>query len=552
MLQQLSIKNYFLIEDLDLVPSSNFNIVTGETGAGKSIMLGALGLLLGNRADTKVLLNASGKCVIEGTFQIATYKLEQIFESNDLDYSDQCIIRREISNLGKSRAFVNDTPVTLDVLKQLGSYLMDVHSQHDTLLLGSTIYQLSLLDSFASSHASIKKYQFAFKKFKDTQQELKDKRAVLKALQLQSDYNQFIYTELEDASLLDGELEDKEAALKKMEHAEDIKQKLEAILSSLSKSDQSVLPILQLSSKQLQTIKKWSPAYELLTGRMQSVYIELKDIEAELESESLIVEYNPQLIEPLETRLNILNTLLKKHRVQTVAELIQLKEDLSGKVLSTDMLVKEVEELEKLESVYYKEVLLSGKILSSERKNAAPKFEQHVKSLLSELSMPDAMLQIVIKEDEPSSSGIDKIQILFSANKGVTPGELKQVASGGEFSRLMLAIKYMLADKVALPTIIFDEIDTGISGEVSIQMGKMIRKMATRHQVMVITHLPQIAGMGDKHYFVYKDASGERSISRMKELDPKDRIDEIAKMIGGDKPTEIAIQNAKEMLAGVK
>jgi DNA repair protein RecN (Recombination protein N) len=552
MLQQLSIKNYSLIEDLDLVPSSNFNIVTGETGAGKSIMLGALGLLLGNRADTKVLLNASGKCVIEGTFQIATYKLEQIFESNDLDYSDQCIIRREISNLGKSRAFVNDTPVTLDVLKQLGSYLMDVHSQHDTLLLGSTIYQLSLLDSFASSHASIKKYQFAFKKFKDTQQELKDKRTVLKALQLQSDYNQFIYTELEDASLLDGELEDKEAALKKMEHAEDIKQKLEAILSSLSKSDQSVLPILQLSSKQLQTIKKWSPAYELLTGRMQSVYIELKDIEAELESESLIVEYNPQLIEPLETRLNILNTLLKKHRVQTVAELIQLKEDLSGKVLSTDMLVKEVEELEKLESVYYKEVLLSGKILSSERKNAAPKFEQHVKSLLSELSMPDAMLQIVIKEDEPSSSGIDKIQILFSANKGVTPGELKQVASGGEFSRLMLAIKYMLADKVALPTIIFDEIDTGISGEVSIQMGKMIRKMATRHQVMVITHLPQIAGMGDKHYFVYKDASGERSISRMKELDSKDRIDEIAKMIGGDKPTEIAIQNAKEMLAGVK
>jgi DNA repair protein RecN (Recombination protein N) len=515
-------------------------------------MLGALGLLLGNRADTKVLLNASGKCVIEGTFQIATYKLEQIFESNDLDYSDQCIIRREISNLGKSRAFVNDTPVTLDVLKQLGSYLMDVHSQHDTLLLGSTIYQLSLLDSFASSHASIKKYQFAFKKFKDTQQELKDKRAVLKALQLQSDYNQFIYTELEDASLLDGELEDKEAALKKMEHAEDIKQKLEAILSSLNKSDQSVLPILQLSSKQLQTIKKWSPTYELLTGRMQSVYIELKDIEAELESESLIVEYNPQLIEPLETRLNILNTLLKKHRVQTVAELIQLKEDLSGKVLSTDMLVKEVEELEKLESVYYKEVLLSGKILSSERKNAAPKFEQHVKSLLSELSMPDAMLQIVIKEDEPSSSGIDKIQILFSANKGVTPGELKQVASGGEFSRLMLAIKYMLADKVALPTIIFDEIDTGISGEVSIQMGKMIRKMATRHQVMVITHLPQIAGMGDKHYFVYKDASGERSISRMKELNPKDRIDEIAKMIGGDKPTEIAIQNAKEMLAGVK
>ena len=552
MLQQLSIKNYSLIEDLDLVPSSNFNIVTGETGAGKSIMLGALGLLLGNRADTKVLLNASGKCIIEGTFQIATYQLEQIFESNDLDYFDSCIIRREISNLGKSRAFVNDTPVTLDVLKQLGSYLMDVHSQHDTLLLGSTTYQLSLLDAFASSQSSLTKYQLSFKRLKETQQELKDKRSVLKELQLQSDYNQFIHSELEEASLMLGELEDKEAALKKMEHAEDIKQKLETILNSFNQTDQSVLPILQQSSKQLQTIKKWSVAYELLAGRMQSICIELKDIEAELESESLIVEYNPQLIEPLETRLNILNTLLKKHRVQTVAELIQLKEELGGKVLSTDMLVNEVEDLEKQESVYYKEVLLAGKILSGERKQAAPKFEEQVKSLLSELSMPDARVQITIKEDEPSMNGIDKIQILFSANKGVTPGELKQVASGGEFSRLMLAIKYMLADKVALPTIIFDEIDTGISGEVSIQMGKMIRKMATRHQVMVITHLPQIAGMGDKHYFVYKDTSGERSISRMKELNTKERIEEVAKMIGGDKPTEIAIQNAKEMLAGVK
>ena len=429
---------------------------------------------------------------------------------------------------------------------------MDVHSQHDTLLLGSTTYQLSLLDAFASSQSSLKKYQLSFKRLKETQQELKDKRSVLKELQLQSDYNQFIHSELEEASLMLGELEDKEAALKKMEHAEDIKQKLETILNSFNQTDQSVLPILQQSSKQLQTIKKWSVAYELLAGRMQSICIELKDIEAELESESLIVEYNPQLIEPLETRLNILNTLLKKHRVQTVAELIQLKEELGGKVLSTDMLVNEVEDLEKQESVYYKEVLLAGKILSGERKQAAPKFEEQVKSLLSELSMPDARVQITIKEDEPSMNGIDKIQILFSANKGVTPGELKQVASGGEFSRLMLAIKYMLADKVALPTIIFDEIDTGISGEVSIQMGKMIRKMATRHQVMVITHLPQIAGMGDKHYFVYKDTSGERSISRMKELNTKERIEEVAKMIGGDKPTEIAIQNAKEMLAGVK
>lgn len=551
MLQQLNIKNYSLIEDLELNPSSNFNIITGETGAGKSIMLGAVGLLLGNRADTKVLLNSLGKCIIEGTFQIENYKLESIFETFDLDYTSPCILRREISNTGKSRAFVNDTPVTLDVLKEFGNYLMDIHSQHDTLLLGSATYQLSLLDAFASSQDLLKKYQHTFKTYKSALQELKNKKDLLKELQLQSDYNQFIFSELQEAELKIGELEEKEAELKKIEHAEDIKQKLETILSSLNHSDQSVLAILQQSNKQIQSIKEWSPVYGLLSERLQSVYIELKDIEAEFESESVQVEFNPQLIEPLEVRLNILNTLLKKHRVQSIKELIQLKEELGSKVLSTDQLNEEVEQLEQSVALFLKGVLKEGKELTKVRKLAAPKFEQDVKVLLNELAMPDAAIQFVIKEDEPTNNGMDKIQILFSANKGIPPGELKQVASGGEFSRLMLSIKYVLADKVALPTIIFDEIDTGISGEVSIKMGKMIRNMSSRHQVMVITHLPQIAGMGDKHYFVYKDASGERSISRMKELSNAERIDEIAKMIGGENPSQTAIKNAKEMLVKV-
>lgn len=551
MLQHLSIKNYSLIEDLELSPSSNFNIITGETGAGKSIMLGAVGLLLGNRADTKVLLNSSGKCVIEGTFQIGSYKLESVFEAHDLDYSAQCIIRREISNVGKSRAFVNDTPVTLDVLKQLGDYLMDVHSQHDTLLLGSMAYQLSIVDAFASNQEALKKYQAAFRKYKEAQQQLAIKKETLKELQLQSEYNQFIYTELCEASLVEGELEEKEAELKKMEHAEDIKQKLEATLSALNNSEQSVLSVLQNYNKQLQSIKQWSPAYEVLADRMQSVYIELKDIEAELDSESLQVEYNPQLIEPLEARLNKLNTLLKKHRVQSVSELIELQNSLEGKVLSTDQLIEEVERLGKQVTLLYNEVLKEGGILSANRKATVPKLEAAVKNLLKELSMPDALLQIQLNSDEPTIQGLDKINMLFSANKGVAPGELKQVASGGEFSRLMLAIKYVLADKVALPTIIFDEIDTGISGEVSIKMGKMIREMSARHQVMVITHLPQIAAMGDKHYFVYKDASGQRSISRMKELKEAERISEIAKMIGGENPTQTALKNAKEMLTSI-
>ncbi|ABG60253.1 DNA repair protein RecN [Cytophaga hutchinsonii] len=548
MLQNLVIQNYSLIEDLELAPSANFNIITGETGAGKSIMLGAVGLLLGNRADTKVLLHTDRKCIIEGTFQIGSYKLETLFEEYDLDYTNQCIIRREISSNGKSRAFINDTPVTLDALKKLGDYLMDVHSQHDTLLLGSVAYQLSLLDGFASNQSALKDYQQAFKKYKDLQHRFQLKKNELQELQQQADYNQFIYTELAEAALIEGEMEAKEAELKKIEHAEDIKQKLEATLDALSNSEQSILSTLQNYNKQLQSIKQWSIAYETLANRLQSVFVELKDIEAELEAESAQVEFNPKLIPPIEERLNSIYSLLKKHRVQTVSELLILEKTLEGKVVSLDQLNEEVLQLEKEVKHTYDVVLSKAKVVSENRIKAVPKFEQSVKALLKELSMPDAHIQLVLSADAPTMYGIDKINMLFSANKGVAPNELKQVASGGEFSRLMLAIKYVLADKVALPTIIFDEIDTGISGEVSIKMGKMIREMSARHQVVVITHLPQIASMGDKHYFVFKDASGERSVSKMKELLAKERVTEIAKMIGGEKPSETALKNAMEML----
>lgn len=549
MLQNLTIQNYSLIEDLDLKPSSNFNIITGETGAGKSIMLGAVGLLLGNRADTKVLLKEDSKCIIEGTFQIGTYSLQALFESHDLDYLDTCIIRREISAAGKSRAFVNDTPVTLEVLKQLGDFLMDVHSQHDTLLLGSIKYQLSLLDSFASHQDSIKSYQNVFKTYKSLQQLSKEKQSILKELQQQSDYNSFMYTELDEAMLKIGEMEEKENALKKIEHAEDIKQKLESASAAVGATEQGVLAILQQHNKQLQSIKQWSPAYEVLAERFQSMYLELKDIEAELEAESNKVEYNPQLIAPIEERLNKIYSLLKKHRVQTVEELIEIQESLERKVISLDQLQEELALIEKELDTTHKQLIKDAKKISDSRKKAIPIFESEVKKLLKELSMPDATLKIELGVSEPNQYGIDIINMLFSANKGVAPGELKQVASGGEFSRLMLAIKYVLTNKIALPTIIFDEIDTGISGEVSIKMGKMIREMSKTHQVIVITHLPQIASMGDKHYFVYKDISGKRSISRMKELSAADRITEIAKMIGGENPTATAVMNAQEMLS---
>lgn len=549
MLQNLTIHNYSLIEDLDLKPSSSFNIITGETGAGKSIMLGAVGLLLGNRADTKVLLKEDSKCIIEGTFQIGTYALHALFESHDLDYLDTCIIRREISAAGKSRAFVNDTPVTLDVLKQLGDFLMDVHSQHDTLLLGSIHYQLSLLDSFASHQDSVKSYQQVFKTYKSLQQRIKEKKESLKELQQQSDYNSFIYTELEEATLKVGEMEEKENALKKIEHSEDIKQKLESASAAIGATEHGVLAILKQYNKQLQSIKQWSPAYEVLAERFQSMYLELKDIEAELESESGKVEYNPQLIAPIEERLNKIYSLLKKHRVQTVDELLSLQESLERKVISLDQLQEELAFIEKELDSTYQKLIKDAQTISANRKKAIPVFENEVKKLLKELSMPDSILKIELGTAEPNQYGIDIINMRFSANKGVPPGELKQVASGGEFSRLMLAIKYVLSNKVALPTIIFDEIDTGISGEVSIKMGKMIREMSKTHQVIVITHLPQIASMGDTHYFVYKDISGKRSISRMKELTSKERVTEIAKMIGGENPTATAVMNAQEMLS---
>ena len=549
MLQNLIIQNYSLIEDLELKPSSNFNIITGETGAGKSIMLGAVGLLLGNRADTKVLLNQEGKCIIEGTFQIGSYALNTLFEEYDLDYADLCVIRREISNTGKSRAFVNDSPVTLDVLKKLGDFLMDVHSQHDTLLLGSMGYQLSILDDFASNQSPVKEYQQMFRNYKDVQQRLVKRREELIELNKQSDYNQFIYNELLEADLKPGEMEEKEAELKRIENAENIKQKLESTSEGLQGSDQSLLSLLQSYTKQIQSIQQWSSEYKSIADRLQSVCIELKDVQAEIETASLSVEYNPALIAPVEERLNKIYSLLKKHRVQTVEELLAIQDQLQGKVISLDQLTEDVAALETETKIALKKVIDQAAVVSKNRMKAVPVLEKSVKDLLKELSMPDAALTIQLSAEEPGLYGADKINMLFSANKGVAPGELKQVASGGEFSRLMLAIKYVLADKIALPTIIFDEIDTGISGEVSIKMGKMIREMSARHQVMVITHLPQIASLGDKHYFVYKDASGARSVSRMKELKKEERIVEIAKMIGGENPSSIAIKNAQEMLS---
>ncbi len=550
MLSHLVIKNYALIKHLEISPSSELNIITGETGAGKSIMLGAIGLMLGNRADTKVLFDEKEKCVIEGTFSISGYDLNSFFEEADLEYESECIIRREISASGKSRAFINDTPVNLDVLKKWGSSLIDVHSQHETLLLGSANFQISIVDAFAGNKNLLAEYKSLFKEYKTIQAEYEEITSKANEEKKQLDYNSYLLKELSDAALIEGEQEKKEESLKVLENAEHIKSKLDAAYTLLSGgTNQDLISLAQDTRKLLDQISSLSPAYEALKVRLQSTLIELKDIAAELETENEKVEYNPHAIEKTQERLSLLYTLQKKHQVQTESALLDIQQELEKKMEFTLNLDEHIAALKKKMEALYKELLSKGKKLSETRQKSAAPIKKDLEALLVEVGMPNAAISVEVKEAEPTINGIDSVSILFSANKGIAPQELKNAASGGEFSRLMLCIKYILADKTALPTIIFDEIDTGVSGEVAIKVGKMMKQMSTNHQVISISHLPQIAAQGKSHYYVYKDNSSEKTISKMKLLTEEERVNEIAQMIGGSKPSETAVQSAREMLA---
>ncbi|HVD97378.1 MAG TPA: DNA repair protein RecN [Cytophagaceae bacterium] len=550
MLSHLIIKNYALIRHLEIAPARELNIITGETGAGKSIMLGAIGLMLGNRADTKVLFDENEKCIIEGTFNIAGYDLKSFFEEADIDYEEECIIRREISANGKSRAFINDTPVNLDVLKKWGSSLVDIHSQHETLLLGNTQFQLSILDAFAGNKNLLGEYKELFKTYKNIQAEYEDITSRAAEEKKQLDYNSYLLHELKEASLEEGEQEKKEEALKVLENAEYIKSRLDAAQTALSGSgEQDLITQLQDVRKQLDQISNLSSTYTQLRDRIQSVLIELKDVAAELENENEQVEHDPRSIEAAQERLSLLYTLQKKHQVQTVGELLLLQQELEQKMAYTLNLDEHIATLKKKMEATYKELYAKGKKLSEARQKAAAPIKKELETLLKEVGMPNASIAVDIKETEPGNLGIDQVALLFSANKGIAPQELKTAASGGEFSRLMLCIKYIIADKTALPTIIFDEIDTGISGEVAIKVGKMMKQMAASHQVISISHLPQIAAQGKAHYYVYKDNSSDKTISKMKLLSEEERVKEIAQMIGGSKPSETAIQSAKELLS---
>lgn len=549
MLKHLTIRNYALIKHLEMDPSSNLNVITGETGAGKSIMLGAISLLMGNRADTKVLWDENEKCITEGTFDIKNQNLKSVFIAEDLDYDSIAVIRREISPGGKSRAFINDTPVTLEVMKRIGNLLMDIHSQHETLQLGQQTFQLRLVDAYAENKTLIEQYSNTWTIYLKAKREFESLTAEAETLRQESDYIGFQLDELVKAGLDETEQEKLESELKIMEHAGEIKTRFQQVLELISSSEYASLNGLGEARNHLNVISSFSSRYENLHKRLESLVIELDDLVSEIEREGDSVEFDPERSEIVKERLSLLYRLLKKHRVQEVRDLIVIQENLQHKnalVSNLDeALLQAKTNFEKAEQ----DVRAIALKLSDARKKSFPSLCKQIIKLLQELGIPNAVFQIDSRVTEISPSGIDKIEILFSANKGISPRSLAQVASGGEFSRVMFCIKYVMAAKTAMPTLILDEIDNGVSGEVAIKLGNLMKSMSKDHQLISISHLPQIAAKGDAHYFVYKDNSAAKTVSTIKLLSNKERIEEIAKMIGGSKPSKVALENAQELLA---
>ena len=548
MLSHLLIKNYALIEQLEMVPDKALNIITGETGAGKSIMLGAIGLLLGNRADTRVLYDPTIKCVIEGSYEVSGYVIETIFEEEELDFAPVCIVRREISASGKSRAFVNDTPVNLDTLRRVTSHLMDIHSQHDSVLLGSNEYQLQLVDTYAQDDDRLRNYRVDYQVYKERQATYDNLLAEAGAMRREFDFNNFLYEELVKANLQPDEQEAIEQELNVLDNAGEIKERLLMAYEYIDNPEQSVVSLLKSAVGCLNQVAKVADQYKPLQERAQSALIELRDLAGEISTEEENVDIDGGRADAIRERLNLIYQLQTKHQASNVATLIAIRNDLETKVSKVLNLDDELAKAKTKAEAAHKKMMASAEALSKARRAVLKPIEKEIGGLLNDLGMPNASLQIQAEHGKPTHAGIDTVTFLFSANKGIKPQQLKNVASGGEFSRLMMAIKYILASRRSLPTIIFDEIDTGVSGEIAIKMGHMMRDMAGSHQLIAITHLPQIAAQGTAHYFVYKDHSAAKTVSRVKKLTLDERVQEIAQMIGGKNPTPSAISSAREIL----
>lgn len=548
MIQSLHIKNYALIEKLEMTPSPALNIITGETGAGKSIMLGAVGLLLGNRADTKVLYLESEKCVIEGVFSTHSNQVSSILKAEELDEGEACIIRREISPSGKSRAFVNDTPVTLDVLKSLGKHLMDIHSQHENLELGSNAYQLSVLDAYAGNVRELQVYQAAYRAYLQAMKDVEHLEKKSLELAEDTDYKQFLFSELNSAGLEGLDATELESELARYENAELIRNNLGHLTDLLSGLDSNLVDQLASGISLLSELKDFGGSYPQLHDRLQSSKIEIEDIADEIQRELGNVELDPERLQLLQNQTDMLNRLLQKHKARDVQDLIAIKAQIQGELKDAS----NVDEDLATARVKLKEAEVqtkkAGAVLTNKRINAKDKLALDIEGVIAQIGIENGTVKVATNKIHPSPTGLDEVEILFSANKGVAAQPLKAVASGGEFSRLIFAVKYLLADRTELPTIIFDEIDTGVSGQVALQMIGMMKKMAKKHQIVAISHLPQFAAGGDAHYFVYKDHSAERSVSKIKQLSHNERVTAIAAMIDGANPGPSALESARELL----
>ncbi|TAF35474.1 MAG: DNA repair protein RecN [Cytophagales bacterium] len=547
MLKSLHIENFVLIDKLDFTPDQALNVITGETGAGKSLLIGALGLLQGERADSKVLLNPENKCVVEGIFEVQHYELEEFFQESDIDYDDNCIIRRQIYPNGKSRAFINDVPVNLDILKKLSVRLMDIHSQHDTLLLGSNDYQLGIIDNYAGLQKPILAYKASYKVFREAEKKFQDLLKELSSLRKEDDYNKFLFNELETAQLDGVKQTELEQEVEKIDNLELVRQLVNDASTAMN-AENGALDSLRLSQNALNKLSSYGSPYKGWHERLVSANLELKDIAKELEAEADNLFIDEAQATLVREKLDTIYVLCRKHNLQDLEQLIALRDELGQKVGRTKHSDAEARQAKIELEAAKRKVLEQANDLSAARQAVLDQMILQVNSMLSDLGMPNARLSIQLSQIPPSLSGVDKALFLFAANKGSSPQALKEVASGGEFSRLMLAIKNLVADKGALPTIIFDEIDTGVSGEVALKMGKIFNEMAKKHQLIAISHLPQIAAKGQAHYFVYKEDSPERTTSRIKKLTKEERVQEIAQMIGGTTPSPNTIKSAKELL----
>jgi len=550
MLQKLSIRNYALIDSLDIEFDKGLNIITGETGAGKSIILGALSLILGQRAESKYFFNQDKKCVIEGSFMLADENLKELFEENDLDFSKESLLRREISIDGKTRSFINDTPVNLSTLKQVGEKLIDIHSQHATQEINDADFQLLIVDSLANHQPLLLNYRSGFKKLKQDSSLLKKLVTEADEARNKQDYEQFLFNELEQAKLQEGEQEDLEQELERLTHAETIKRALLTASGLINESEPSALQILKEASLQLQGIEKFDPAINALYERLRSSIIEIKDITDEVSSIEGNTVHSADRLEIVNQRLDLFYTLQQKHRLANNAELLafqkQLEDNLT-KLLSSD---EHIEKLQKEIDLLKIELHKIADKLSTNRKKAIKIVEDQTSITLKKVGMLNAKLVLEQKAlTDLNKDGLDEINILFTANAGQAPAPVNKVASGGELSRLMLAIKALLAKHTSLPTIIFDEIDTGISGETALKVGEVISDLGENMQVISITHLPQIAAKGTSHYFVHKNEDKGKTTTGIRKLKQEERIGIIAEMLSGKNPGASAIENAKELLA---